>query len=198
MPETTNYGELTSASPSQFLRALFDGFLFRLLLGGGGWSWSHRSRSCSSFSTGHLQTSISLQKASSLLFTVSENTDHGLPHFLATARTMNMATNCSRTTDPDKALKGSKDHGHQPGPRWHCRSLTSIWPLEAAWSMDLNMASGNRTDHRHSQRVGIIIFLVVCVVGQDISVVEIWLCGEEDNRAVWLKHIACRCTQTGS
>lgn len=126
-----------------------------------------------------------------MLFTVGKNMDHGRLHFLATAWTMSMATRCSRTTNPDKALKGSWDHGHQPGPGWHCRTLTSMWPLEAA-RMDSNMASGNRTDHRHSQRVGIIIFLVVCVVGK----ISVWWGFEYVerkimNRAVRLKHIVC-------
>lgn len=42
---------------------------------------------------------------------------------------------CNRTLDPDKALKGSPDHGHQQGPWWHYRLLRSgcTPTLAAAW-----------------------------------------------------------------
>lgn len=76
MPEAINCGELTSASLSYFLRVLFDGFLFRLLLFGGvgvgatDAFYVPLSQLC-------LQSSISLAPSH---FTVNGSTDHGFPH----------------------------------------------------------------------------------------------------------------------
>lgn len=46
-------------------------------------------------------------------------------------------------------VSGSVDHGLPHGFWQQHRSQTSMWPLTAAWPMDINIASGGSTDHRH-------------------------------------------------
>lgn len=67
--------------------------------------------------------------------------------FLVTAQTTNMAPSCSRTTNPDKALRGNPDYGHQHGLKWQHRPLTLIWTPVTARPIDTNMASGSIIDH---------------------------------------------------
>ena len=50
--------------------------------------------------------------------------------FLAAAQTINTVQSCSRTTDPDKDLRYSQDHGYQHDLRWQC--TRSLWPLAEA------------------------------------------------------------------
>lgn len=123
--------ELPLASLSHILRVLFNSFLFRMLLQGWGRGRGrdrscHRSLSCPALLSMHLHSSIIMAKEASMLFTISGIMDHGLPHgFWWTTQTTDHSSSpsCNRTTDPDKALKGNKDHRHHHGHRWQRRLL---------------------------------------------------------------------------
>lgn len=54
----------------------------------------------------------------------STNHEHGL--------------SCSRTVDPDKALRGSLDPGHQHGFRLRHRPQTSTWSSGVTWAVGIN------------------------------------------------------------
>lgn len=62
---------------------------------------------------------------------------------------------CSRTTDPNMALGSNTDCGHQHGPRWKGRPLTSTWPMAAEQPTDNNTDSAGDTDHRHQNGFGV-------------------------------------------
>lgn len=60
-----------------------------------------------------------------LLFTVSQSGSWTSTWFLTTAQTINMVPASSRTTGPEKALRGNLDHRQHHGVRWQHRPLTS-------------------------------------------------------------------------
>lgn len=166
-PEAINCEKnYTSASLSQVLRVLFQGFLSRLLLLGVG-----------------IRVGAVTEASMSLLvcsqrnhFAVSRSTDHGLPNGLWPPRglpqqyrpwtsTQPSAAKCARDTvialggstgqGHRHSLQGNLGHGHQYGPLKQPGPWTSTWPQVAAQIISVHMAlCGNSAPkHQHNPQL---------------------------------------------
>lgn len=136
-PSTANSD--TSASLSQFVRLLFNGFLSRLVL------LVERERLLQSpqglpFSTLCLESSMPLPTEAFPPTTASSSTDCGLPHHFLQL--------CGPwiSTQP---LDAAQNMDLKYGPSWQYRPETFAWLPAIAGTMDINTANSFSISHRY-------------------------------------------------